>query len=130
MLQARRMDHGRGWLARPLPTPPGVTPVQFNLLTFRHTLADLGRCPFCMFDSKLPPRKRMHQFLDRTNWRDHVRNHFRQLGTSTASVLFSYTRTSRSRVSTNGVPYFSTRFATCGFICRTSTASPESRTTQ
>jgi hypothetical protein len=103
-------------------------PAQYRVLTFQGTITDPGRDPFCMFDSKLPPPKRMHQFFNVTKWRDHVHNHVRALERKN-SVRQSGTSASQVLIPTTGVPYSSARFATWSFICWTSTASPGTRTT-
>lgn len=51
-------------------------PVQCNPLVFRRTLATAGQCLFCLFDLKLSPTKRFHQFLVKQSWKEHLQKHF------------------------------------------------------
>lgn len=51
-------------------------PVQCNPLVFRRTLATAGQCLFCLFDLKLSPTKRFHQFLVKQSWKEHLQEHF------------------------------------------------------
>lgn len=51
-------------------------PVQCNPLVFRRTLATAGQCLFCLFDLKLSPTKRFHQFLIKQSWKEHLQQHF------------------------------------------------------
>ncbi|KAL8936221.1 MAG: hypothetical protein Q9216_005048 [Gyalolechia sp. 2 TL-2023] len=51
-------------------------PVQCNPLVFRRTLATAGQCLFCLFDLKLSPTKRFHQFLVKQSWKKHLQEHF------------------------------------------------------
>ncbi|KAH8800843.1 hypothetical protein F5884DRAFT_623630, partial [Xylogone sp. PMI_703] len=54
-------------------------PIQLNPITFRKTLATVGQCPFCLFNSDLPPEIRFKQFLYAQSWKAHINNHFDDL---------------------------------------------------
>ncbi|KAL2048515.1 hypothetical protein N7G274_000427 [Stereocaulon virgatum] len=54
-------------------------PVQCDPLVFRRTLATAGQCLFCLFNSKLSPTRRFHQFLLKQSWKEHLQEHSWQL---------------------------------------------------
>ncbi|KAL2043541.1 hypothetical protein N7G274_003848 [Stereocaulon virgatum] len=54
-------------------------PVQCDPLVFRRTLATAGQCLFCLFNSKLSPTRRFHQFLLKQSWKEYLQEHFWQL---------------------------------------------------
>ncbi|RHZ51665.1 uncharacterized protein CDV56_103977 [Aspergillus thermomutatus] len=54
-------------------------PVQFNPLTFRHTLAAAGQCLFCLFNRNLPSDRRFKQYLTKQHWIGHLQGHFQEL---------------------------------------------------
>ncbi|TVY12769.1 hypothetical protein LARI1_G009008 [Lachnellula arida] len=51
-------------------------PAQCDPLFYGGTLASPGICPFCLNDATLSAAERMHQFLDKVEWRDHISDHF------------------------------------------------------
>ncbi|KIW36986.1 uncharacterized protein PV06_10884 [Exophiala oligosperma] len=51
-------------------------PVQWNPLIFRQTLTAAGHCPFCLFNSLLPPDERFRQFTKKLPWQLHLDGHF------------------------------------------------------
>ncbi|KAH7250906.1 hypothetical protein BKA59DRAFT_369348, partial [Fusarium tricinctum] len=55
---------------------PETLPVYCDPLTYGGVLATAGYCVFCMSEPSLAPEIRLHQFLDRYSWRDHVYRHF------------------------------------------------------
>ena len=76
-----RIINGPGWFEhcqRHL-TDLETLPVQCNPLIFRRTLATAGQCLFCLFDARLSPTKRFHQFLIKQSWKEHLQEHFWQL---------------------------------------------------
>jgi hypothetical protein len=49
--------------------------VQCNPFNYGGALASPGYCLFYLSDTELPAAARMHQFLDRASWREHVNQH-------------------------------------------------------
>lgn len=58
------------------PDCPETLPTYCDPLTYGGVLATAGYCVLCMAQSSLAPEVRLHQFLDRYSWRDHVYRHF------------------------------------------------------
>ena len=54
-------------------------PMWCDPLTYGGVLATPGHCPFCVTDESLPASTRMHQFLHRATWLEHVQQHIRIL---------------------------------------------------
>ncbi|KAF2685016.1 hypothetical protein K458DRAFT_301100, partial [Lentithecium fluviatile CBS 122367] len=53
---------------------PETIPTQCNPLIYGGTLADPGFCPDCLGDESLPPNRRMRQFPETAEWKDHIHN--------------------------------------------------------
>ncbi|KAK0721747.1 hypothetical protein B0T26DRAFT_849947, partial [Lasiosphaeria miniovina] len=51
---------------------PETLPVQCDPLVYGGALVTAGYCVFCMADPSLPSEKRLHQYLERGPWKDHV----------------------------------------------------------
>lgn len=58
---------------------PETLPLQCEPLVFRRAIVTPGFCPFCLGDSRLPAPDRLHQFLYRNRWQQHLINHIKVL---------------------------------------------------
>ncbi|KAF1953125.1 hypothetical protein CC80DRAFT_551828 [Byssothecium circinans] len=55
-------------------------PTHFDPLTTRSgVLATPGHCPYCLRDERLPPEKRMYQYLNRAMWLSYIQKHIEGL---------------------------------------------------
>jgi hypothetical protein len=54
-------------------------PVYCDPLMYGGVLATAGYCPFCLTNEESPASKRMHQFLNRGSWLDHIHKHVQDL---------------------------------------------------
>jgi hypothetical protein len=57
-------------------------PVYCDSLMYDGVLATARYCPFCLTNEELPASKRMHQFLNRGSWLDHIHRHVQELDES------------------------------------------------
>jgi hypothetical protein len=54
-------------------------PIYFDPLVHSGVLAAPGYCPCCLRDERLPPEKRMYQYLNRAKWLVHFQKHIKEL---------------------------------------------------
>jgi hypothetical protein len=57
-------------------------PVYYDPLIYDDVLATAGYCPFYLTNEELPASKRMHQFLNRESWLNHIHKHVQKLDES------------------------------------------------
>jgi hypothetical protein len=54
-------------------------PIYFGPLLYGGVLASPGYCPFCLTNTALEPHDRVHQFLHRGKWLEHIQRHIEKL---------------------------------------------------